>query len=150
MPERLHRLQPRRHDRRKQRRQRTNHKSTHTDHREIRRHQFRRNVPELVDSRRKNFDPESEASQSLNSFRQCTMVRPNPTPVRFPKNPTTIPWVRNTHTICVRVAPSAFITPISRVFMTVTVISVFMMLNAATITMNNNRKNICPKNNFNN
>ena len=41
--------------------------------------------------------------------------------------------------ICERVAPMAFRTPISRVFRTVTVMRVFMMLNAATTTMNMSR-----------
>ncbi len=41
--------------------------------------------------------------------------------------------------ICERVAPMAFRTPISRVLRTVTVMRVFMMLNAATTTMNMSR-----------
>ena len=63
-------------------------------------------------------------------------------PVTFPKNPTIMPCARKTQTIWPGVAPSAFITPISRVFCTVTVMSVLMMPKAATITMKSSRKNM--------
>ena len=86
--------------------------------------------------------PKVEVSHWLNSLRKRINVMPSPSPVSVPKSPTTIPCARKTQTICQMFAPIAFMIPISRVFCTVTVMSVFMIPNAATTTMKNNRKNM--------
>ncbi len=72
----------------------------------------------------------------------ATVIRPSPTPIATPITPTMNPCNRNTPRIWLNVAPSAFNTPISRVFCTVTVINVLMIPNAATTMMKMRMKNI--------
>ena len=70
------------------------------------------------------------------------MPSPNARPPTIPNAPTTIPCEANTRTICHTSAPTAFMMPISRVFCTVTVMSVFITQNPATTSTTERITNI--------